>query len=470
MSEANSDKEVTQLFEIQKENAEAVKRTSAKERKLKLKRLYNAILAHREPLHDALWKDLRKPGTETDITEIHPTLVEFRFAMRNLKNWMKIKSVKTPILLLGAKSQIQYEPKGCCLIMSPWNYPFQLSFAPLISAISAGNTVILKPSEFAENTSRIIKEIIEGCFGPEEVAVVEGGVDVATQLLRQKFDHIFFTGSPEVGRIVMAEAAKNLTGVTLELGGKSPAIVDETAVIEKSAGRIAWAKFINAGQTCIAPDYVLVHETRRSEFLLGLRKAIEDSYGEEQNKSTDYVRIINEKHFRRIKSYVDSCIMQGGNIVYGGKFDEETRYIQPTIICDLPIDGNLMKNEIFGPVLPVLFYNSNEEAVNIIRCFPKPLALYIYSKDKRNTDYFLRNTTSGGVCINTSAIHAGNPYLPFGGVNESGIGKSRGFYGFKEFSNERGIMKQRRQSVIEWIRPPYTKEKQKMLDWLIERL
>ena len=459
---------IQKIFDAQKTNHRSVGKTTAKQRLRKLEKFRATLMKYRPEIREAMWKDYRKPAAEVDLTEIYPLTSEIKQVKRELRTWMNDELVDTPLALLGSSSWIRYEPKGMCLIISPWNYPMQLGFGPLISAVAAGNTAMLKPSESTPNTSALMKKIIAEVFDENEVAVVEGAVETATALLNLPFHHIFFTGAPSIGKIVMAAAAKNLASVTLELGGKSPTVIDETANINSIVNRIAWAKFCNNGQICIAPDYVLIHESKRDEFVEKLQKQIKKHYGDDPSQSPDYMRIINERHFRRVKSYLDNTVSAGGRVAFGGNMKADENYIEPTVVTDVPLDSDMMKHEIFGPLLPVLTYKNKEEVVEIINSKEKPLALYIYSRSRKNTKYFIENTTAGGTSINMSGVHFGNMNLPFGGVNNSGIGKSHGHFGFKEFSNARGVYKQWLPSAIEFMMPPYNKLKEKMIDLTIK--
>ncbi len=459
---------IKDIYAGQKTHYRDVGKTKASERIRKLKKFQKVILQFRKELREAMWKDYHKPAAEVDLTEIYPVLSEIRFAIKHLKTWMKPEQVGNPVTMIGSSSWIHYEPKGMCLIIAPWNYPMQLLFAPLVSAIAAGNTVILKPSEFNSHTVEVMKRIITETFDEKEIAMVEGGVEVATALLDMKFSHIFFTGAPGIGKIVMAAASKHLSSVTLELGGKSPTIIDETANISKVISRITWAKFVNAGQICIAPDYAIVHESKKEEFVQSMINQIKKHYGENAIESPDFLRIINTKHFLRLKSYIDNSVQQGAKVIYGGAMNEAENYIEPTLVDEVPIDSDLMKYEVFGPIFPIITYKNKEEVVDLINSKEKPLALYIYSQNKKNIKYFVENTSAGGTCINMSAVHVGNPHLPFGGVNNSGIGKSRGHYGFIEFTNERSMFKQKWPSAIEFMTPPYSSFKQKLIDWTLK--
>jgi len=459
---------IEKIYDDQKSHYQSVGKTSASQRIGKLKRLEKSILKYRTELQQAMWKDYHKPAAEVDLTEIYPVISEIRFAKKHLKRWMKPKKVATPMTMIGSSSWIRHEPKGMCLIIAPWNYPMQLLFAPLVSAIAAGNTVILKPSEFNSHTIEVIKRIVEDAFEKTEVALIEGGIEVSTTLLSLKFSHIFFTGAPEIGKIVMAAASKHLCSVTLELGGKSPTIIDETANISAIIARIAWAKFVNAGQICIAPDYLLIHESKKEEFVKRFIDQIKKHYGENAKDSADYLRVINSKHFLRLKGYLDNTLNRGAKLRYGGDMEASENYIEPTLVDNVSMDSDLMTHEIFGPILPIISYSDKQEVVDLINSKEKPLALYIYSRSKKNIRYFTENTTAGATCINMSAVHVGNPNLPFGGVNNSGIGKSRGHYGFIEFTNERGMFRQELPSIIEFMTPPYNSFKQKLIDLTIK--
>lgn len=466
-TETNS-AQIQKIFKAQIANHRAVGKSTAKERLRKIEKFRATLMKFRPEIREALWNDYRKPAAEVDLTEIFPLTSEIKHVKRDLRTWMNDEYVDTPLALLGSSSWIRYEPKGVCLIISPWNYPLQLALGPLISAIAAGNTAIVKPSESTPHTSALMKKIIAEVFDENEVAVIEGAVETSTALLELPFHHIFFTGAPSIGKIVMRAAAKHLTSVTLELGGKSPTIIDETANLNAIVKRIAWAKFCNNGQICIAPDYILIHESKKKEFVQKLEKQIKKHYGEDVSQSPDYMRIINERHFQRVKGYLENTVSAGGKVAFGGKMKAEENFIEPTVVTDVPLDSAMMQEEIFGPLLPVLTWKNKEEVIEIINSKEKPLALYIYSRSRKNTKYFIENTTAGGTSINMSGLHFGNMNLPFGGVNNSGIGKSHGHYGFKAFSNARGIYKQWLPSAIEFMMPPYNNLKEKMIDLTIK--
>jgi acyl-CoA reductase-like NAD-dependent aldehyde dehydrogenase len=401
-----------------------------------LKKLRDVIRSNENRIHQALKADLGKPAFESYITEVGFVLEEINHFLKNLRAWARPEPVSTPITQVISTAKVYREPYGQVLIISPWNYPFQLAITPLVAALGGGNTVVMKPSELAPNTSAIIRELMESAFSAEEVAVVEGGVETNQRLLEQKFDYIFFTGSARVGRIVMEAAAKNLTPVTLELGGKSPCIVDERINLTNTARRIIWGKLLNLGQTCIAPDYVLVQKSVKDQLLAAMRDTIHEFFGSDPQTSPDLGRIINDKHFERLQGY-----LQEGTIYCGGTTDPEERYIAPTIITDPPMDGQLMQEEIFGPILPVVTYDKLDDALTIINSRPKPLALYIFTNNSGFEHYVLNNTDSGGGCINDTVVHLTSPDLPFGGVGESGMGAYHGEAGFRTFTHPRSFLK-----------------------------
>ncbi|MEZ4887470.1 MAG: aldehyde dehydrogenase family protein [Chitinophagales bacterium] len=468
MSKANTTN-IQQLFDSHKENQYKVGNTTAKERIHKLDKLHVAVeTTYREALREAMYKDFKKHPSEVDLTEIYVVTTEIKHAKSHLKKWMSKEKVSTPMSMMGSSSWIHYEPKGVCLIISPWNFPLNLTFGPLVSAIAAGNTVMIKPSEYTPHTSAVMKKIIETLFPSNEIVVVEGGVETSTELLELPFNHIFFTGAPSIGKIVMKAAAKNLTSVTLELGGKSPTIVDETANLEQAAARIAWGKFLNNGQICIAPDYVFVHKSKKDEFVDLVGKKLKEFYGDDASTSDAYNRIVNGKHFERVRSYLEDSVEKGANIAYGGKSNIATNYMDPTVVTDVPLKSKLMEEEIFGPILPVNEYTDLQEAIDFINANEKPLALYIYSKNKKNINRIMDNTRAGGTCINNNDVHFFNTHLPFGGVNNSGIGKSHGFYGFQAFSNARSVYEQKIPGALELLMPPYNNTKQKLIDLTIK--
>lgn len=400
-----------------------------------LKNLKQAVLDNKEEIVAAVKADLNKPLFESYLTEIG-VVKEIDYAIKNLKKWSKPKKVATPIDQLPGSAFIYPEPLGVVLIIAPWNYPFQLTISPLVGAIAAGNCAIVKPSEISANTSSIIAKILQKTFDTEYIAVVEGGIETSQQLLQQKYDHIFFTGGTAIGKIVMEAAAKNLTPVTLELGGKSPCIIDSDINIEYTARRIAWGKFINAGQTCIAPDYLLVNQAIKKPLLDSIKNCVQEFYGDDPETSPDFGRIINQKQFNRLAQLLNS-----GDIIVGGKTNPDTCYIAPTLIDNVSLDVPIMQEEIFGPILPVIEYNNLEEAISIVNNQPKPLALYFFSKNQEYQQQVLQQTSSGGVCINDTIMHIGVTELPFGGVGNSGIGSYHGKASFDTFSHQKSVLK-----------------------------
>lgn len=459
------------LYTKQKLNQYKIGNTSYKERINKLNKLKKAIeFTYKQDIRDAIYKDFKKPQLEVDLTEIYPVIDEIKFVKQNLKSWLKKQEVSTPLALLGSSSYIINEPKGVCLIISPWNYPVNLTFGPLVSAIAGGNTVILKPSEMTPNTSKVMAKIISELFDENEVALVEGEVETSQALLELPFNHIFFTGSPAVGKIVMKAASKHLTSVTLELGGKSPTIVDETANLDKAVGKIIFGKFTNTGQTCVAPDYVLINERIKDDFVNSFKKQIKELYSENAEASNSYCRIVNERHFKRLVDSLEDSKTRHSKVESGGNYNEKVNYIEPTLISDLDGDSKLMQEEIFGPILPLKTYKTLSEAVDYINSKAKPLALYIYSKSKKNTDYIINNTRAGGTCVNHNLLQYLNHNLPFGGSNNSGIGKSHGYFGFLEFTNQRSLLKQHTLGAVDLLKPPYTNWKQKIVDLTIKWL
>ncbi len=460
--------DVQRIFTAQKENQFNVGNATAKERKAKLTKLHNAIEKYRPQIKEALHNDYGKHPSEVDLTEIYPITSEIKHAKSHLKGWMSKQRIHTPLALMGSSSYVKHEPKGVVLIISPWNFPFNLTFGPLISAIAAGNTIMIKPSEVTPHSSALMKKMIAELFDENEIAVVEGGVSTSTALLELPFNHIFFTGAPSIGKIVMKAAAKHLTSVTLELGGKSPTIVDKTADIKTAARRIAWGKYINNGQVCIAPDYVFVHESKKDEFLKAVDETIKTFYEGDAKKQKSYARIVNNKHFNRVKSYVDDAVAKGAKVEAGGTFDSEQNFIAPTVMTNVSMDSKLMTNEIFGPVMPVYTFKELDEVIKEVNSREKPLALYIYSKSNKNINHVLNNTRAGGSCINHNAAHFFNTHLPFGGSNNSGIGKAHGEEGFKSFSNGRGVLKQHIPNALEMLLPPYTGFKQTLIDLTIK--
>ncbi|EAZ91257.1 aldehyde dehydrogenase [Crocosphaera chwakensis] len=405
-------------------------------RQQKLKQLKQLIIEKESEIAEALNKDLGKCHFESYLSEIRIIKKDIDNTINNLKKWIKPRYVSTPIEQFPATALIQPQPKGVILIISPWNYPFSLAIMPLIGAIAAGNCAIIKPSELTPNTSKVIAKIINNYFDDNYIKVIEGGKDISQKLLKENFDHIFFTGSSSIGKIVMEAAAKHLTPVTLELGGKSPCIVDKNINVKETAKRIVWGKFLNAGQSCIAPDYLLVNQPIKSQLLEGIKEAIKTFYGEEPFHSPDYGRIINEYHFKRL-----SALLPQDNIIVGGQLIPQENYISPTVIDHISPNSPIMEDEIFGPILPIFDYSEIEEAIAFINQRPKPLAIYLFSNDKKQQKKILENTRSGSVGINDTVMQYGVLSLPFGGVGNSGMGAYHGKASFDTFSHYKSVLK-----------------------------
>ena len=469
---SQSEETCKEVFDLQRDKTKALRTESIVKRKERLEKLRDWIHANRPRIHEAMHADFRKHPVEVDAIEIFHVLTEIKHALSHLYNWTSHKKVDAPLSMLGTQSYIQYEPRGVCLIISPWNYPFSLCVGPLVSAIAAGNAVILKPSELTPQVSAVVKHMVEEVFDPSVVSVVEGGVEISKLLLALPFDHIFFTGSPSIGKIVMKAAAENLASVTLELGGKSPAIITGSATVIEAAQRTAVAKFVNNGQTCVAPDYVLIDEKIATHFTQALIEQTEKLFLEKDQtfkSSPHYCRIINDKHFVRLNTLLQETLAQGATLWYGGQADRQDLFLHPTILTDIPRSCRIMDEEIFGPILPVVTYRTLDDAVAFVNEKPKPLGLYVFSGSQREQRKILTETSSGGVCINDSAIHFLHHNLPFGGVNNSGIGKSHGYYGFLAFSNEKPVLKQRNGlTAIKAFYPPYTKGSKKIMDWFLK--
>ena len=454
-------------YEKQQTNKTNVARTGAKERIGKLKRLRQAIMEQRQDIAAAIAADFGKHPVETDITEILPVLCELRHTIRHLARWMKPKRVGTPLVLFGTRSFIRYEPRGVVLIIAPWNYPLTLMLNPLIAAIAAGNCAIVKTSEKVPHTSAFLVQFINSLFPEEEIAVFAGDKIDNAHLFELQYDHIFFTGSTRVGKLVMSEAARHLTPVTLEMSGKSPAIVDETADIEKAAQRILFGKFLNAGQTCVAPDYVLLHRTRLDAFISHAEKILSRRY---PAGSDGFARLINGPHRERLRKMLDRSLEQGATVAIGGPVDTRRNFMPPTIVTGVTPDSPLMTEEIFGPILPVVTFDTQEDAVEIIRGREIPLALYLFSSDRKNSLHLLNTVRSGGACLNTTVIHLVNGNLPFGGIGTSGIGSYHGFHGFETLSHKRAVLEQGPIDILRLFYPPYSSGMKRRIDALIHHL
>lgn len=405
----------------------------------------------------ALKTDLGKPEIEGFITDIAFVISEIKMMLKNLKKWNKPQRVPTPLVSKPAKSLLIPEPLGVVLVIAPWNYPVQLLLVPAAGALAAGNTVVMTPSEVSSATSQVLADLVPAYFDTSAVALIEGGVAETTALLEQRFDHIFYTGNGTVGRIVMTAAAQHLTPVTLELGGKSPVIIDESANLAVAARRIAWGKWLNAGQTCVAPDYILVKDTVKPMFVDELGKAIRDFYGSDPETSESYGRIISDRHFTRLRH-----LMTGGRTIIGGESSSDDRYIAPTVLTDIDLQSPLMKEEIFGPLLPVIPVHSIDEAISFITARPHPLALYVFAERKAVVDEVLNRTTAGGVTVNGTLMHLTNPHLPFGGVGESGLGGYHGEAGVRLFQHMKPVLIRGTRLDPSLAYPPYTERKKKI--------
>jgi len=448
------------IFDRLKLHAPEVALRDTRQRIVVLKRLLAYILENRRTIQKAVWEDFRKPPTEVDLSEIFVVTSEIRHAIDNLGIWMRRRRIINPVPFTGSRSYLYHEPRGVSLIMSPWNYPFNLAIGPLVSAIAAGNCVVLKPSEISPNTSRFISKLIQDCFDDNEIVAIEGDKLIAQSLLELPFDHIFFTGSPAVGKKVMQSASQHLSAVTLELGGKSPVIIDETANLSDAAKKISWGKFINAGQTCVAPDYVLLPQNKEKEFLSLLGSEIETRYGNSSKKrhdNPDFPRLINDRHTERLTSLLEQSKKEGCDVFFGGNYDLKEKYLEPTVLRNVGLDSAIMQEEIFGPILPILCYNKLDEALDIINKKSNPLALYHFSRSTKNIEMVNTRTRAGSSCVNNVVVQFNQNHLPFGGVKHSGFGKAHGFYGFRAFSNERSVVVQGRLNPLSLIYPPYGK-------------
>jgi aldehyde dehydrogenase (NAD+) len=457
--------DIQRVFEHQASTALALRQSSAAQRIEKLKRLKAAILAHQQDIIQAGFDDFTKPATEVELTEILPVIAEANDAIRQLKRWMKPKKVWPSRMMFGTQGYIQFEPKGRVLIISPWNYPVNLSLGPLVSAIAAGNTAIIKPSEITPHASALLAKIIREVFREDEVALFEGEANVSQALLDLPFDHIFFTGSPAIGKVVMAAAAKHLTSVTLELGGKSPTIIDESADLKLAAQNTLWAKFTNDGQTCIAPDHIYVHEKVKDTFVQHCQQILDSTYGSKENdkaSSPHLARISNSRHVARLKHLLDDALQRGANVLSGGDVRISERYIAPTLLDNIADDAQIMQEEIFGPLLPIISFNNLDSVIERINAAPKPLALYVWSRTQANVDKVMQQTTSGGACINHSVVQFLHGNLPFGGVNNSGIGSAHGHHGFLAFSHARAVVRNRIMLTTMFF-PPYTERTRKLI-------
>jgi aldehyde dehydrogenase (NAD+) len=420
---------------------------------MQLEKLQIAIHKYEDEIYKALKEDLNKSKFETYMTEIGMVLEEISYIKKRIRKWGKPKKVKSPIHQFPASSKIYSEPYGVCLIMSPWNYPFQLSIAPLIGAIASGNCCIIKPSNYSPATSNLVDKIIKETFKSNYITVILGGREENQTLLTQKFDYIFFTGSVGVGKIVMESASKHLTPLSLELGGKSPCIVDETANLDLAAKRIIWGKTLNSGQTCVAPDYLLVHHSVKDELISKIKVYLKKFYGDSIHTNPIFPKIINEHHFNRLIE-----LIKDNNVIVGGQYNQDTFQIEPTLVDNVSWDSPIMQEEIFGPILPVITFHDLKEVSRKVNDYPKPLALYFFTTSQANEKYVLNNISSGGGCINDTIVHLATHYLPFGGVGNSGMGSYHGKASFDTFSHKKSIMKRFNKFDLSLRYPPYDKK------------
>lgn len=463
---------IDQVFADQKKKAHLLRLAPLSQRKQLLQNLRNWVHKNRESIQKAMYDDFKKPAGEVDGVEVFHVLGEIKLALQKLDQWAAPQKVDAPITFLGTRSYLKAEPRGVCLIIAPWNYPFSLAVGPLVSAIAAGNTAFIKPSEITPHTSALISRMAAELFEENQVKVVEGDASVAAYLTALPFDHIFFTGSPAVGKLIMKAAAENLTSVTLELGGKSPAIVTSSARLEDAAERIAVAKFFNCGQTCIAPDYILVEEKVADALVTRLKEKVMQRFttnSEPLRDSVHYTRLASQKHWLRMNAMLEDALSKGANVAFGGEVREADRFFHPTILTNVNSDSRLMEEEIFGPILPIITYTNLQQALQIVNNKPKPLALYIFAQQKAEINQVMQATSSGAACVNECAVHFLNNHLPFGGVNNSGTGSTHGHYGFLAFSHTKPVMKQRNGfTSIKPLYPPYTKMAKRLMDFVLK--
>lgn len=471
---AKSDpRQIKEVFDGQLETALRWRQSTAAERIARIKKLRTAMLQAREDFYEAFMQDYRKSPPEVDASEFMPVMDEMRRAIARVNRWMKPKSVWPTLTMLGTSAWVQYQPRGRVLIIAPWNYPLSLCFGPLVSALAAGNTVILKPSEMTPAVSALMGRLIGAVFPPSEVALFEGGAATAQALLDLPFDHIFFTGSSTVGKIVMGAAARHLASVTLELGGKAPTIVTGSADIKLAAQTLMWGKFLNAGQTCVAPDYVYVHDSVKEAFIAECRQVLQSRYHttpEAQKHNPDLTRIVNARHTQHLASLLSDATARGARIHTGGEVDVAQCYVAPTLLDNVAAGSAILEEEIFGPLLPILGYSQLDAVIAAINARPKPLALYIWSRDQKEIDQVLTRTSSGGACVNHCVAHFAHGGLPFGGVNHSGIGSAHGYFGFKAFSHERAVLRSSPLMLAKLFFPPFTKTRKRLIRGVVQML
>ena len=467
MSTATQTLDYTYVLREQRAYAPTLAKSTANERTEKIGRILRYLdnETNKQGLLDALKQDLHKHPVETLLSEVGVVYSNAKYLKKHLKRWMEPRKVATPWSLIGTRSYVYYEPKGSVLILSPWNYPFNLAVIPVLYAIAAGCTVVLKPSEHSPATSAYLREMFGSLFAENEVKVVLGDADTAQALTQLPFNHIYFTGSPAIGKKVMAAAAPNLASVTLELGGKSPCVVGEDVNLTKSARSLSWGKYFNAGQTCIAPDYALVHQSIVDAYVIRLGKAIVHAYGNDPQQSESLARIVNEKQFDHLTELLEDALEKGATLAHGGRHDRGDRYFEPTVLTGVTGEMRVMQEEIFGPILPIVSYANLNEVLSVINDLPKPLAFYIQTDDRAMIKRLLAETSAGGTLVNEFLLGTANPALPFGGAGNSGIGRSYGHHGYLEFTNERAVM-ERRFFDLSMAYPPYTDK----IRGLIERI
>ncbi len=447
----------------------AVRNRSVADRLDQLRQLRRWILTHLDDIRRAEFDDFKKPPAEVDATDTKIVTSELDQTIANLHFWSLPRKVPKPLLLLGTRSKIILEPKGVVLIIAPWNFPFNLTVGPLVSAIAAGNCVMIKPSELTPATSALIARMVNELFPENEVAVCEGYGSVAESLLELPFDHIFFTGGPEVGRSVMTAAARHLTSVTLELGGCNPVIVDETANLTDAAEKLIWGEFMNNGQSCVSPNHIFVHRSVNADLCTALKKAYRKLYGTAGKENPDLGRMVNARHFHRVTALIDQTLKSGARVVLSGPHDEKECFIHPTILDDVGMDSAITTEEVFGPVMALVPYDRIEDVIAHIQAHPNPLCLYMFTGRRKHADQVIRQTSSGLVGINETSVPFFHPELPFGGVGRSGIGRAHGQAGFETFSNQRSILKQRRGwTTIKLTYPPYTPAVRRLIEWVIK--
>ena len=458
----------TSEFQALKAAAPRIASFPLSHRRNRLKALRAELIRRRSELHAAMRADLNRPEVDSDLNELLPVKDSIDHVLANLSRWTRTDRLPLPLTLIPGRAEIHHEPKGVALIVSPWNFPVNLCLVPLVYAVGAGNTVCLKPSELAPASAAFIASVVEAVFPPDEVYVIQGDVSVAVALLEQPWNHIFFTGSPGVGSKVMAAASKYLASVTLELGGKSPVFVHEGYGADAAGRRVAWAKGLNAGQVCIAPDYALVPAAQRADFIQGFKAGVAQHYGNSPATNPDWVRIIQPRHWDRLNEWLQEAIAEGAKVWQPDAPDRDRLCFPPTLVWDAPEHLQVSCSEIFGPILPVFTYTSTEDALARVNAGPQPLVLYILSHTKSWTDRIIRETRAGGTVVNDFYLHYMHPELPFGGVNNSGIGKSHGIWGFREFSNARSVYRRGRFAPTMLLTPPYKGWVKKVVGWLVQ--